>query len=64
MGSKKRGKPVTHPKIVRKDTGEVFDTFTEAGDSVGGSRFGVMKCCYKIQHKHKGREFEFIKEEK
>lgn len=61
---KKRGKPVTHPKILRTDTGEIFETYTEAGDSVGGSRYGVMKCCYRIQRSHKGKKFVFYKEEK
>lgn len=62
MESKKRGKPVTHPKIVRED-GKVFDTYTEAGDSVGGNRWSVMKCCFNIQRQHKGVKFKFVKEE-
>lgn len=59
MESKKRGKPVVHPKIERED-GTVFDTYTEAGDSIGGNRWGVMKCCYNIQRHHKGVKFRFV----
>jgi hypothetical protein len=61
---KRPGKPVNHPPIINLDTGEVFETYTEAGRSVGGSRFGVMKCCTGLQNHHYGYKFRFIKEKK
>lgn len=61
---KRPGKPVNHPPIINLDTGEVFETYTEAGQSVGGSRFGVMKCCTGLQSNHYGYKFRFVKEKK
>lgn len=48
------GKPVTHPKVCCLETGEVFDTYTAAADSVGGSRTGIRRCVEGIQKHHKG----------
>lgn len=58
---RKRGKPVTHPKIVCVDTGELFDTYTEAANAIGGSRWGVMRCCFKMQKHHRGYHFIFTR---
>lgn len=58
------GKPITHPRIINLDTGDIFNTYTEAGKSVNGSRFGVMKCCTGMQSEHHGVKFRFVKENK
>lgn len=64
MGSAKKrdrpGKPVVHPKVVNTDTGEIFDTYTEAAKSVDGQRQGVKRCCEMTQSHHKGQHFQFI----
>ena len=59
---KKKGKPVIHPKIIDLDTGKIFDTFTEAGESVNGNRGGVRKCCDNMQEHHKGHHFKYLLE--
>lgn len=53
------GKPPTHPKVLVWETGEVFDTFTEAGDSVGCTRWGVMRCCEGVQDHSHGFHFMY-----
>ena len=58
---RRRGKPVTHPRVVNTKTGEIFDTFTEAGEACGGNRFGVMRSCYGLQNLHMGIKFRFVK---
>lgn len=54
---RKRGKPITHPKVKCVETGEVYSTYTEAGKAVGGSRYGVRKCCEGTQKHHHGRHY-------
>ena len=51
---KKRGKPVTHPKVCDLNTQKVYNTYTEAAYDIGGTRFGVMRCCEGLQRHHKG----------
>ena len=63
MERRGRGKPVVHPKVRNCETDEIFETYTEAAESVGGSRYGVMKTCWGIQRVHHGVRFEFIEEE-
>lgn len=53
----KRGRPVTHPEIVHEETGKVFTTYTEAAESIGGSRHGVRRCCEGTQKHHHGNHF-------
>lgn len=55
------GKPVTHPPIKNLDTGDIFLTYTAAADAIGGSRFGVMRTCYRMQKHHKGFHFIFVR---
>lgn len=55
----KPGRPVTHPKVIDETTGVIFDTYTAAAESVGGSRYGVMRCCWNMQKHHKGHKFIF-----
>lgn len=64
MEKRKRGKPIRHPKIVDLTTSTVYDTYTEAAEAVGGSRFGVMRCCEDLQRYHKGHVFVFYVESK
>lgn len=58
------GKPVTHPPVVNTKTGEMFETYTAAAESVGGSRYGVMRCCWRMQKHHKGVKFIFWRKER
>ena len=58
---RKRGKPVTHPKICIIETGQIFDTYTEAAKSINGNRFGVYRCAIGIQKTHHGYHIIFIK---
>lgn len=57
---KKRGKPVTHKPVMNVETGDIFDTYTEAAEAIGGSRFGVYKCAIGIQSHHHGFHFIFV----
>lgn len=57
----KRGRPVTHPKIENVTTGKVYSTYTEAAQAIDGSRFGVMRTCWRMQKHHHGYVFRFKK---
>ena len=59
---KKRGKPITHPKICDLTTKKIYTTYSEAANDIGGSRFGVMRCCEGLQRQHKGHIFVFYVE--
>ena len=61
---KKRGKPIKHPKILDLTTQTIYNTYTEAAQAVGGSRYGVMRCCEGCQRYHKGHIFVFYVENK
>lgn len=39
------GKPPDHPPVKVWETGQIFETYSEAGESVGCTRWGVMRCC-------------------
>lgn len=57
MKNRKRGKPVAHKPVICKETGKRFITYKEAGESVGGGRDGVRRCCEGTQRHHKGFHF-------
>lgn len=64
MREKRRpGKPVTHPRVVCLDDGRSWKTYTEAANAVGGSRYGVRKCCNGVLKTHKRLHFAHEKEE-
>ena len=54
------GKPPNHPPIVVLETGEIFDTFKEAADSIGGDGSNVRRVAYGVQSHHKGYHFCFL----
>lgn len=56
------GRPINHLPVRNCETGEVFETYTAAGQSVGGSRYGVMKTCWGCQRHHHGVKFEFVRD--
>lgn len=57
---RKPGKPVNHAPVILLETGEVFDTFTEAAKAIGGSRQGVRRVANGTQSHHKGRHFVYL----
>lgn len=59
---KKRGKPVTHPKVINITTGETYETFKEAAEAINGCRVGVYRCCNNIQRHHHNYIFKFEEE--
>lgn len=61
MKKNKRGKPVVHPPVYCEETGKVYDTYTEAANDIGGTRWGVMKCCCMGQKHTHGCHFKFTK---
>ena len=56
----KRGRPVTHPKVLHIETGNLFNTYKDAGESIGGSRHGVRRCCEGTQKHHHGNHFRWF----
>lgn len=54
---KKRGKPVTHPKVIDTTTGYIYNTYTEAANAINGCRVGVMRTCIGIQKHHHNHIF-------
>ena len=58
---RKRGKPVTHPKVRNVTTGKLYDTFTEAAIDIRGDRTCVMRVCEGTQRHHKKNIFRYEK---
>ena len=57
---RKRGRPITHPKVLNVETGELYHTYTDAGEAIGGSRHGVRRTCEGTQKHHKGYHFRWF----
>ena len=55
----KPGKPPNHPPVLNIETGMIFETYTEAAKAIGGSRYGVYKCCVGVQEHHHNYHFKF-----
>lgn len=62
LPKRKPGKPVTHPPVRNCETGETFETYTEAGEAVNGDRHGVRRCAEGTQRHHHDYHFEFVQE--
>ena len=58
--TKKRGRPVTHPPIIDKDTGKIYRTYTDAAIDIGGDRANIYRVTIGIQPSHKGHKFKFV----
>ena len=58
---KKRGKPLTHSPVLHVETGNVYETYTEAAKAVNGNRWGVRYTAMGIQSKHKEQHFVYIR---
>lgn len=55
------GKPVTHLPVMHVETGNVYQTYTEAANAIGGNRWGVRYTAMHIQRNHKGQHFVYVK---
>lgn len=60
---RKPGKPINHPPVVIKETGEEYDTYTKAAEAIGGDRFGVRKCAEGTQKHNNGYHISFKEED-
>lgn len=59
--SKKRpGRPPNHPPVMNLETGEIFETFKEAADAIGGDRANVRRVAYGVQSHHLGYHFKLL----
>ena len=56
----KPGKPPNHPPIVLVETGEVFDTFKDAANAIGGDKANVRRVVYGVQASYRGYHFKFL----
>lgn len=57
----KRGKPVTHKPVMHVETGNIYETYSEAAEAVDGNRWGVRYTAMGIQKSHKGNHFVYVK---
>lgn len=57
----KPGRPVTHPPVKCRETGDIYETYTDAGIAVKGNRHGVRKCAEGTQKHHHGYHFDYVK---
>ena len=53
------GRPVDHDPVILIETGEVFETFTEAAKAIDGDRSGVRRVAQGTQSHHKSYHFIF-----
>ncbi len=56
------GRPPEHEPVVVWETGNVYETYTEAAQATGCSRWGVMRCCTGMQSDTHGYHFCFASE--
>ena len=57
---KKRGKPLKHLPIKNVETGDIFETYTEAANFIGGDRTNIKRVAHGVQSHHKGYHFIFV----
>lgn len=57
---RKPGRPPTHLAVRNVETGDIFETYTEAAKAIGGDRTNVKRVAYGVQSHHKGYHFEFV----
>ena len=50
----------SHAAVEHVESGTRFRTFAAAARYIGGDRWGVKRCCYGVQHSHKGQHFRFV----
>ncbi|MBP5596583.1 MAG: hypothetical protein J6Y02_14450 [Pseudobutyrivibrio sp.] len=60
MKRKTPGKPPNHSKVMNLETGDIFETFTEAAKAIGGDRTNVRRVAYGVQSHHRGYHFIFL----
>ena len=59
--TRKPGKPLQHPPVLNVETGDIFETYTEAAKSINGDRTNVRRVARGTQSQHKGYHFIFVK---
>lgn len=57
---KKPGRPPTHLPIRIIETGDIFDTYSDAAKAIGGDRTNIRRVACGTQSHHKGYHFEFV----
>ena len=58
--TRKPGRPPKHPPILNVETGDIFETYTEAAKTINGDRTNVRRVAYGTQSQHKGYHFIFV----
>ena len=54
------GRPPDHPPVMLVETGDIFETYTEAAKAIGGDRTNVKRVASGVQSHHKGHRFIFL----
>lgn len=57
----KPGRPPAHLPIQNVETGDIFETYTEAAKAINGDRTNVRRVANGTQSQHKGYHFIFVK---
>ena len=60
------GRPITHPRILIVELGEVFESYDEAAKRIGGNRGAISNILNNYlprggRQTHKGYHFKFVK---
>lgn len=58
--NRKPGRPPTHNPIKNVETGDIFETYTEAAKAIDGDRTNVRRVASGTQSQHKGYHFIFV----
>ena len=58
---RKPGRPPEHQPILLVETGDIFQTYTEAAKAINGDRTNVRRVASGTQSQHKGYHFIFVK---
>lgn len=58
---RRRGRPVNHPPIRVIETGEIYSSYNEVAEAIGGHRGNVLLCLQGHRRTYKGFTFEYVK---
>ena len=57
-----RGRAIRHPRILDLNTGDLYDTYVEAADAIGGTHDGVYRVCMGTRDNHHGHRYILVED--
>lgn len=58
--NKRRGRHIEHKPIKIIETGEIFETYSDAAKSINGHKGDILLCLRGLRRRHKGYSFMYV----